>query len=374
MRPPLFLFGSLCHLPFFEALIGDLTHLTLSPARLRDFAVTSSEEGFLSRIQAEVGSETQGLVVSGLTDANWTVLESYEGLMNSTLTDVLLSDGTPAGAYVATAEHQPVAQPWDLDQWVAQWGAIAVPSAHELRDHVGCKTPQELQEMMPMILARAASSLNAKKSRHGAETFQGDVDVVALRRPYTKYFGIDEYDLRHRRFDGAVSPVLSRAVFRAPDAVIVLPYDARRDRVLLVEQFRIGPLARGDRTLWQLEAVAGRLDPGETPEDAARREAMEEAGLEMGPLHAAGEVYCASGNSSEFLYLFVAEADLPDTAAGIGGLAFEDEDIKSHLLHFDALMDMCDQFELTNAPLLTLAFWLARHRARLRAQIGASRP
>ncbi|MCB2157335.1 MAG: NUDIX domain-containing protein, partial [Rhodobacteraceae bacterium] len=46
-----------------------------------------------------------------------------------------------------------------------------------------------------------------------------------------------------------------------------------RDRVLLIEQFRMGPYARGDAEPWLIEAIAGRVDPGETPEDAARREA-----------------------------------------------------------------------------------------------------
>ena len=60
------------------------------------------------------------------------------------------------------------------------------------------------------------------------------------------------------------------------DAVTVLPYDPKRDLVLVVEQIRAGPFARGDRQSWQIEAIAGRVDPFETPEQAARREAVEE--------------------------------------------------------------------------------------------------
>jgi 8-oxo-dGTP pyrophosphatase MutT (NUDIX family) len=97
---------------------------------------------------------------------------------------------------------------------------------------------------------------------------------------------------------------------------------------------------------------------------------MEEAGLRLGALHEVAEVYCSPGNSSEFYYLYVGDADLPDDSAGIGGLDAEDEDIRSHILDFDAFMEMCDRFALANAPLLILAFWLARHRDRLRAAAG----
>ena len=67
---------------------------------------------------------------------------------------------------------------------------------------------------------------------------------------------------------------VTRAAFVSGDAVTVLPYDPLRDRVLVVEQFRAGPQARGDAQAWQMEAIAGRIDPGETPEAsgaAARR-------------------------------------------------------------------------------------------------------
>jgi ADP-ribose pyrophosphatase len=57
----------------------------------------------------------------------------------------------------------------------------------------------------------------------------------------------------------------ARAVFRVTDAATVLPYDPVRDRILLVEQVRFGPLAQGDPSPWLLEPVAGLIDAGETP-------------------------------------------------------------------------------------------------------------
>jgi nudix-type nucleoside diphosphatase (YffH/AdpP family) len=171
-----------------------------------------------------------------------------------------------------------------------------------------------------------------------------------------------------------MTDVLERAVFVATDAALVLPYDPVRDRVMLVEQLRMGPVARGDRAQWQLEPIAGRVDPGESPEDAAHREAQEEAGLTLRKLEKIAEVYASPGDSTEFFYIYLGLADLPDGSTGVNGLEVENEDIRSHLIGFDALMTMVDQLEAANAPLVIAAYWLARHRERLRLEAPAATP
>ena len=103
---------------------------------------------------------------------------------------------------------------------------------------------------------------------------------------------------------------------------------------------------------------------------AARREAMEEAGLELGRLEPVAEVYASPGSATDFFHIFVGLADLPDAATGVSGLDAEHEDIRSHLLDFDALMALCDRQEAANGPLVIAAYWLARHRARLRSAGG----
>jgi ADP-ribose pyrophosphatase len=197
-------------------------------------------------------------------------------------------------------------------------------------------------------------------------TLPGDVQLLAERRPYEDYFAVQEYDLRFRHFDGGMSAEVSRAVFVTGDAVTVLPYDAARDRVLLIEQFRPAPFARGDMECWSLEAIAGRVDTGETPEDAARREAVEEAELALGDLIRVAGYYPSPGAVAEYLYSYVALTDLPDGCTGVFGLPGEAENIRGHLVGFDALMALVASGEINNAPLLLTVLWLARERARLR--------
>jgi nudix-type nucleoside diphosphatase (YffH/AdpP family) len=228
--------------------------------------------------------------------------------------------------------------------------------------------------MFPAIRARAWSRVNAGHAIHGAATSKAEVEVSRVTRCYSNFYAVDELHLRHKKFNSAWSPMMERAVFHAADAALVLPYDPIRDRVMLIEQFRIGPFARGDNSCWQFEPIAGRLDPGEAPETTARREALEEAGLTLGALEKVAETYASPGNSSEFYYTFVGIADLPDEITGTHGLDAEDEDIRSHLLSFDELMTLCETGQAANTPLVMAAYWLARNRERLRSAKGKATP
>lgn len=220
---------------------------------------------------------------------------------------------------------------------------------------------------LPSLRVEAASRVRALAVpvaglRQGAAEVQSGTPEPA----HAGFFAVNVHHLRHRRFDGSFSDTLTREVFIVGDAVTVLPYDPVRDRVLLIEQFRMGPFGRGDPLPWQLEAIAGRIDPGETPEDAARREAVEEAGLVLGQLEKVAEYYPTPGAVAEYLYSYVALCDLPDGVAGVFGADEEGEDIKGHLLSFDRLVEVMASGEIGNAPLLLTVLWLQRERARLR--------
>lgn len=245
-------------------------------------------------------------------------------------------------------------------------------AAHEVVHYHGERSVEELRPLRPMIFTRAWARMTAEaggRPRSPARVDMTRDDVTSLRRdiPYSFFFAVDDRTIKHRHFDGSESRDMTRAAFLMADAVTVLPYDPVRDRVLVIEQFRFGPYARGDERPWMLEPIAGRVDAGEGPEATARRECEEEAGVTIGALHKIAEYYPSSGGITEYVTSYIGLADLPDgiTQSG-GGLDIEHEDIASYLLSFDDLMAMCDAGQLDVGPLYMSALWLARHRERIR--------
>ena len=65
------------------------------------------------------------------------------------------------------------------------------------------------------------------------------------------------------------------------EASLILPYDPVHDKVLLIEQFRIGPFCRGDRAPWVYEPVAGMIEFGEKPEEAAKEKSTRKLAFKL---------------------------------------------------------------------------------------------
>lgn len=232
--------------------------------------------------------------------------------------------------------------------------------ARDVMALMGQRDPADIRKRLGAMRIAAASRARAGGGATG-------VTELSRRQPYARFFAVEEYDLTFRRFDGTDSPVVERAVFLSGDAATVLPYDPVRDRVLLIEQFRAGPWAREDPECWLLEVIAGRVDPDETPADAARREAAEEAGLTLDGMELVSEYYVSPGGKSEYVFSYVAMTDLPDRTEGVFGEASEAEDIRTQLLPFDEAMALMAQGRVRTAPLIMSLLWLQRERARLRA-------
>lgn len=305
-------------------------------------------------------------------------LAHYEGVFGFELEAcrVFTAEGVvEAHMYSAAAKPDAQGQNWDLTGWRRRWGPLIRLAAEEVMDHFGHRPPEQIAPLYPTLLMRAASRLQAQTTpvprMPGASGFTSkDVRIIDRRMPYVNFFALAEYDLSFPEFGGGHSDTVTRAAFVGADASIVLPYDPARDRVMLVEQFRTGPLVRGDQHPWSLEPIAGRIDPGDTPENTARREAQEEAGLTLTHLEKIAACYPSPGCSTEFFHIFVGLADLPDDVTGVAGLDSEAEDIKSHLISLEDLLVQVDRHAASNAPLVLATLWLARHRDRLRRAQG----
>src|SRR5262245_3079251 len=107
-----------------------------------------------------------------------------------------------------------------------------------------------------------------------------DVEIIEQVFLHDGFLKVERLRLRCRLFEGGWSREFTREVLRRERGVGVLLYDPHLDKVLMVEQFRVGCLDDSVNGPWALELVAGLIDSdGETPEEVARREAVEEANV-----------------------------------------------------------------------------------------------
>ncbi len=141
------------------------------------------------------------------------------------------------------------------------------------------------------------------------------VEVVERELCYKGFFSLERVHLRHSLHRGGMSPVLVREILEKGDVVAMLPYDPLTDTVVMIEQFRVGAITNG-ASAWLLEIVAGLMEPGEPPEDVARREAAEEAGLAVRRIEPIARFFATPSKSSELTHLFCGEVD----ASGAGGV------------------------------------------------------
>ncbi|KLV02246.1 ADP-ribose pyrophosphatase [Photobacterium aquae] len=190
-----------------------------------------------------------------------------------------------------------------------------------------------------------------------------DVEVLGKAPLYQGFFSMVKYRFRHRLFAGGWSEPVDREMFERGHAAAMLPYDPVRDCVVMIEQFRVGAYAAGCAP-WQLEIVAGIIEPEEVSEEVVRREAVEEAGLEVGELHKITRYLSSSGGCSETLDVFVGIAD-SRKADGIHGLPEEGEDIRVRGLSREQAYQWVESGKIENAASIIALQWLQLNYRKL---------
>jgi ADP-ribose pyrophosphatase len=142
---------------------------------------------------------------------------------------------------------------------------------------------------------------------------------------------------------------VEREVVRHVGAAVILAVTDER-RLVLVRQFRY---AVGE-FLW--EVPAGHIGPGETPEETARRELVEETGYYPRSLEKLSAFYPSPGFSDETMHLFYA-TDLEQRTPS----PEEDESIEVGLFTSAEAADMVARGEIQDGKTL-FGLLLATHR------------
>jgi ADP-ribose pyrophosphatase len=166
------------------------------------------------------------------------------------------------------------------------------------------------------------------------------------------------------RFTGADDATSRTAdILRAGPAAAVLPIDPVRDEIVMLRQFRLAAhLANGKGCL--AEIVAGHVEANEQPVETARRECVEEIGVEPNPLIELFSYFTTPGMSDEVITLFLGIVDaslVPQSA----GLAAEHEQTLLTRVPVDAALAALTGGAIHNGPLIIALQWLALNRSRL---------
>jgi len=174
------------------------------------------------------------------------------------------------------------------------------------------------------------------------------------------FYKVEKMGFTHALFEGGVSERVEREQFVRGNVVGVLVHDPKLDKMAMVEQFRIGARNRPGHP-WLIEIVAGMIEPNETPEEVAKRETFEEAGVTVTSLTQFKHYLASPGSSSEEVFLFYAEADLSD-AKGVFGLEEETEDILLHVVDTKEVLQMLESGVICNALSIIALQWFALNR------------
>ncbi|ANM09968.1 MULTISPECIES: NUDIX domain-containing protein [unclassified Rhizobium] len=157
---------------------------------------------------------------------------------------------------------------------------------------------------------------------------------------------------------------LKREVYHRTHAACILLYDPQRDLVILVRQFRLPVHLNGDPA-WMMEVPAGLLDD-DHPEQAIRREAMEETGYQLRDARFLFKCYSSPGAITEVVHFFVSLIDIADRVAEGGGLDEEHEDIEVLEVPLDEAAQMIENGEIFDAKTIMLLQWALLNRNKLR--------
>lgn len=181
-----------------------------------------------------------------------------------------------------------------------------------------------------------------------------------------------KYLLRHRLFSGEWSRAFTREVLASRHAVGVLLYDPARDEVVLIEEFRAGVIEPGSNP-WLLGIVAGLLEKDETPEEVAKREAIEEANCAVSHLQFITRYWVSPSISAEKITLYCAQIDASH-AGGIYGLPEEGEDIRVTVLSRQEAYQAVLNGRINNSISIIALQWLQLHYLDAQQQWLANPP
>lgn len=188
------------------------------------------------------------------------------------------------------------------------------------------------------------------------------VKIVSDKTLSSGWTRLSSYELDYTSSRGETQRI-KREIYHRTAAACILLYDRKRDAVVLVRQFRLPAHLQAEHG-FMIEVPAGLLD-GQHPEDAIRREAIEETGYQVRDVRFLFKAMMSPGAITEVVHFFYAPVDLSDRVAEGGGLDEEHEDIEVLDVPLDAAAAMIESGEIIDGKTILLLQWARLNRSVL---------
>lgn len=148
--------------------------------------------------------------------------------------------------------------------------------------------------------------------------------------------------------DGSLA---EREIVDHPSGAAILLYDPAKRTALLITELRPPVEWIGDPRM--LEVVAGKLDEDD-PAECARREAREEAGVEVHNIEHIARLWATPATSTEQVDYFLASYEDSDRVSQGGGLEEEQEEVRVREVPLTELWKRAEEGELRDAKTFLL--------------------
>ena len=188
-----------------------------------------------------------------------------------------------------------------------------------------------------------------------------DYKIDSKETLYEGFVTLEKLNIKHGDKE------FNREVLNTTNSIAVIVYDTQKKKYIFVQQYRAG--ADG----LMVEIVGGAIDAGEKPEEAAKREVMEETGYKVDYINHVKEFYLTPGRANEVTSLFYCEVservteDLGDgdeiisivevEKLGLGGKIFI-EDPSNPKMEAGVESQMKPPYQLIDAKSLIAVMWL----------------
>ena len=180
-------------------------------------------------------------------------------------------------------------------------------------------------------------------------------NILNTKILYNGFFKLHEIIVEHKKHDGSWSVPIKRELFSGAHVATILPYDPLAKKIILLDQFRPGILKKNHNPIIK-EIVAGIIDKGESPEEAAKRECKEEIDCDIHQLSKICSYYPSPGSSESYYHLFLGEVSSFE-GTRIKGQKNENEDILSRCYSVEEVKKLLMNHKIINGLTLIALQW-----------------